>query len=200
MLTHKLINIGAHAGLAQACQGLASPEGAGAAEVLLAAWQDCLEAVSCGTEAVSQSLQPGLMLAASASAAAALSSAVLLDSKPRAEHLAALLRGLVCSPAPGRVVGTAAQALGALQAALLASDAQQEIPAAVDCLREAASGAGRLPQAAAAKAGIAAGLAALCGASNTGQQGWLLNHDAGRKQTEAALEVSCRVYSQCAAT
>ena len=97
-------------------------------------------------------------------------------------------------------MGTAAQALGALQAALLASDAQQEHPAAVDCLLEAAAGAGRLPQAAAAKAGIAAGLAALFGASSSGQQGWLISHDAGRKQAEAALEVSRDVYSQCAAT
>ena len=96
-------------------------------------------------------------------------------------------------------MGTAAQALGALQAALLASDAQQQNPAAVDCLREAAAGAGRLPQAAAAKAGIAAGFAALFGGSHPEQQGWLLKHDADRKQAEVALEVSHSVYSQCAA-
>ena len=134
-----------------------------------------------------------------AAAAAALSSGLLPD-RTQAEHLAELLRGLVCSQAPGRVVGTAAQALGALQAALLALDAQLETPATVDCLREAAAGASRLPQAAAAKAGIAAGLAALLGASNPGQQRWLLKHDAGREQAEAALEVSRSVYSQCAAT
>ena len=191
---------GAHAGLAQACQGLASPEGAGAAGVLLAAWQDCLGTLPCDSEAVSQSLQPGLLLAASASAAAALLGGVLPDSKPQAERLAELLQGLVRSQAPGRVLGTAAQALGALQAALLASDAQQENPAAVNCLQEAAAAAGRLPQAAAAKAGIAAGLAALCGASQPGQQDWLLKHDAGKKQAEAALEVSQEVDSQCAAT
>ena len=96
-------------------------------------------------------------------------------------------------------MGTAAQALGALQAALLASDAQQEDVAAVGCLREAAAGAGRLPQAAAAKAGIAAGLAALFGAFKPGQQGWLLKDDAGREQAEAALEVSRGVDSQRAA-
>ena len=68
----------------------------------------------------------------------------------------------------GQLVGTAATALGCLEAGLaekqLLVDAKTEVQQSVDALVSALGNAPRLAQSAAAKSGIACGLAALLGA------------------------------------